>query len=311
MTSGAARDGSGLSHQALFYASTQEYIEHLVPFIENGLARQQRVAAMVPVHNLTTLRKALGATAERVPMVDMTARGRNPGRIMTVLRELADEHPDRHARLIGEPVWARRSAAEYPACAQYEALVNTAFAGRDVTILCPYDTSRLDRDTLADARVTHPVLWENGRRRTSERYAPAKVLDRYNEPLAPGPGAAICQVDAASDLTRARHFAAGHARRIGFSADRVAQLEVLVTELATNSLVHGGGTCRLAVWQEHDSLVCAAHDTGQLTDPLAGRRPAVPGQYGGRGLLLVNQLADLVRIHASPNGTTVQVYLRL
>ncbi|MCO1580514.1 MEDS domain-containing protein [Crossiella sp. SN42] len=57
-------------------------------------------------------------------------------------------------RIIGEPIWADRSEAEYPACAQHEALINAASTGRDLTIRCPYDTSRLTTEVLEDARAT-------------------------------------------------------------------------------------------------------------------------------------------------------------
>ena len=43
-----------------------------------------------------------------------------------------DAHPDKHVRVIGEPIWPGRSDLEYPACVQHEALINRAFAVRDV-----------------------------------------------------------------------------------------------------------------------------------------------------------------------------------
>ena len=64
--------------------------------------------------------------------------------------------------MIGEPVWPSRSEVEYPACVQHEALINRAFTGRDITVVCPYDVAQLDPDVIADARRTHPVLWQDG-----------------------------------------------------------------------------------------------------------------------------------------------------
>jgi hypothetical protein len=31
---------------------------------------------------------------------------------------------------------------------------------------------------------------------------------------------------------------------------------------------------------------------------------------GGRGILMVNHLADLVRVHTGPDGTSIRVYMR-
>jgi anti-sigma regulatory factor (Ser/Thr protein kinase) len=63
------------------------------------------------------------------------------------------------------------------------------------------------------------------------------------------------------------------------------------------------------VWREDGYVVCEVGDRGQITDPLAGRRAASSGQLGGRGLLLVNHVADLVRIHTGVGGTAVRVYM--
>jgi hypothetical protein len=57
--------------------------------------------------------------------------------------------------------------------------------------------------------------------------------------------------------------------------------------------------------------VCQVRDGGRLTDPLAGRRPPEVGRSSGLGLLLVNDLADLVRVHTGSDGTTVRALLRL
>jgi histidine kinase-like protein len=72
--------------------------------------------------------------------------------------------------------------------------------------------------------------------------------------------------------------------------------------------VHGGGTGVLRLWHDAIHLVGEVSDGGRLMDPLAGRVPAAPDAEGGRGLLLVNLLADLVRVHADAAGTTVRVH---
>ncbi|MCP3802361.1 sensor histidine kinase [Allokutzneria sp. A3M-2-11 16] len=302
-------DNGNFVHPALFYRSDQEYLDCLVPFVTDGLAVGEPVAVAVPGPRLDVLREGLGAAAERITLLDMTREGRNPGRIIPrVLRRFADAHRDRHVRIIGEPIWAARSDTEYPACAQHEALINMAFAGRDVTIVCPYDMSTLSAEALDDAVETHPLIWDSERRYDSDRYAPEAVIARYNRPLADtGPDDAVLRVGTPADLPAARRFGSDRARVLGLAEERVADLELIVTELVANSLRHAGGPSRLGVWRENGHLVCEVRDTGELTDPLVGRRPAEPGQTSGYGLLLVNDLADLVRVHTGPGGTTVRV----
>jgi hypothetical protein len=40
-----------------------------------------------------------------------------------------------------------------------------------------------------------------------------------------------------------------------------------------------------------------------------GRRPVPHGTRGGRGLLLVNFVCDLVRMYTHPRGTTIRVHM--
>ncbi|MFC4857683.1 anti-sigma factor RsbA family regulatory protein [Actinophytocola glycyrrhizae] len=300
-------------HPALFYRGAAEYLAGTVPFVRAGLAAGEPVAVAVPGGNLALLRSALGADAVRVRLLDMMAAGRNPGRIIPgVLRAFADAHPGGPVRIIGEPVWPDRSGLEYPACAQHEALINHAFTGRDVTILCPYDVAGLDQDVLADAEATHPVLIDADGARDSEAYAPDRVVAAHNQPL-PAPSVPVEEVVAATvpDVVAARRLASGHATRLGLSPDRAADVELAVTELLTNSVEHGGGAGTLRMWTCGDHLVCEVQDGGTLADPLAGRRPARRGHPRGRGLLLVNQIADLVRTHTGPGSTAIRAYFRM
>jgi anti-sigma regulatory factor (Ser/Thr protein kinase) len=299
-------------HPALFYRGVDEYLDGTVPFIEEGLSAGEPVAVAVPGARHEPLRAALAGSAARVQLIDMTLAGRNPGRILPgVLFDFADRH--RHAervRIIGEPVWPGRSEAEYPACVQHEALINHAFAGRSVEILCPYDAAGLPRYVLHDAERTHPtVIGPRGRRRSS-RYAPDELLADYNEAMPAPPMADTVLVDA-DTLSQARAFANTAAKRAGLGPDRADDFELVVNELITNSIEHARTRCALRVWVADGSLVGEVVDGGRMDDPLAGRRPAPPEQPRGRGLLLVNHLTDLVRIHRSDRGTTIRVYMSL
>ncbi|WP_239476695.1 anti-sigma factor RsbA family regulatory protein [Nocardia arizonensis] len=305
MTATSTAPTGGLVHPAMFYDGDEDYVAGLLPFVLDGITLGEPVAVAAPLPRLRLLREALGARADAVRMIDMTEAGRNPGRIIPgVLRAFADEHIDKPVRIIGEPIWAGRSALEYPACVQHEALINQAFEGRDITIVCPYDRAGLDATAIADAAATHPLLWEGEHRRKSEDYAPEAVLRRYNQALAEPADAAEMIVAESADVSAARRWAVAHAGSLAEDAARIADLELVVTELATNGLCHGVGPVRLRMWSDGAHLVCAVHDHGSWTDPQAGRRPARAGEPGGRGLLLVHQLCDLVRTHTGEQGTT-------
>lgn len=300
-------------HPALFYRTQQDYLDGLLPFILDGLAAEQPVLVAVPRPNLALLSDGLGDSAAGVMMADMTEAGRNPGRILgEVLSGFVDKHPDEPVRIIGEPIWASRSEVEYPACVQHEAMINHAFTGCDVTVVCPYDVANLHPDVIADARSTHPVLWHAGSEaQVSTGYDPDAMCARYNQPLPTNPVAVKYTVRMLADLSGARGFAAAYGQWFRLSPRRTADLQLITNELATSSLMHSGGACRLALWQQDEYLVCEARDPGHLDDPLAGRRPYNSDTSRGRALFVVNAVADLTRIHTAPDETTIQAYVRL
>jgi anti-sigma regulatory factor (Ser/Thr protein kinase) len=300
-------------HPALFYQSQQEYLDGLLPFITDGLEAGQPVLVAVPGPNLALLRDALGPAAADITLADMTDAGRNPGRILGgVLSAFADKHAPRSVRMIGEPIWPGRSEVEYPACVQHEALINNAFAGRDLAVLCPYDVIRLEPAVIADARITHPVLWQAGMpEQDSVAFAPTAVWERYNRPLASGSTAVTYTVNQLADLGGVRQFSAVYGQWFKLPSHITTDLRLIANELATSSLQRNGAPCRLALWQHDGHLICEARDNGHLDDPLAGRRPYSSDTVRGRGLFVVNGLADLVRIYTTAGQTTIHAYLKL
>ena len=97
----------------------------------------------------------------------------------------------------------------------------------------------------------------------------------------------------------------------GMSAGDVADLVVSASELAANSIVHGGGSGTLRIWREARRLVVEVEDGGLIEEPLVGRLRPEPTQRGGRGLWIVNQICDLVQIRSGAGGTTVRLQMAI
>ena len=171
-------------------------------------------------------------------------------------------------------------------------------------------TVSLDDDVVADARATHPLLWKCGALQPSPDYAPDDALARCNQPLPVNPGAVTYMVRQLADLRPARSFAVDYAGWVGLSQDGIEDLQLVATELATNSLMYTGGACRLAFWRDDEHLVCEARDNGLFDDPVVGLLDPGPCGPASRGLFLVNAISDLVRTHTTTKGTTIQAYLR-
>ena len=315
MTAGARIEEPGFVHSALFYHSQREYLDFVQGFVADGLAMGEAVLVAVPADELSVLRDALRSGGDLLPpevrMADITDVARNPGRFMAVEGSFADEHPGRRVRIVSQLAWPGRTDDEFVACVEHEALVNGALEGYRATGVCLYDARRLGDAVLSDARATHPLLWSRGGLRHNGDYAPDDVLERCNRPLTAKPGAVTYVVRRSADLSPARSFAVQYAGWAGLSQDGIDDLQLIATELATNSLMYTDGACRLAFWRDDQHLVCEARDNGRLDDPLAGRLD--PGSSGpaSRGLFLVNAISDLVRTHTTATGTTIQAYLRM
>jgi anti-sigma regulatory factor (Ser/Thr protein kinase) len=297
-------------HEALVYYDDASYLSGTMPFIYRALAADQPVLVAVPQANVDLLRARLGAFADGVTFRDMTAAGRNPGRIIPwVLTAFMDEHFGRPVRIIGEPIWAGRSRDEYGVAVMHEAMINIACRGRDATILCPYDASTLGADVITEAEQTHPVMVAEGHKSASRRYDPHHVVHLHNRPLSEPPPGATSLFFEATDLTEVRTVAAEQGMAAGLDRQRIEELLTATNEIATNSVVHGGGSGTLRTWVTDDRVVCEIRDFGWIRDPLAGRLCPGSSSVRGRGLVLAHYLCDLVQMYTCQTGTTIRLHV--
>jgi anti-sigma regulatory factor (Ser/Thr protein kinase) len=297
-----------LVHEALYYATVDEFLTGTVEFVRSGTGP---TLVAVPEPRLGLLHSALSQPAD-VTLVDMAVEGRNPARILPwVLHAFVDAHPG-PVRILSEPIYAGRTEAELGPCVQHEALINLALADRSVSILCSYDTTQLAH-VLPFAERTHPVLVSSGRRRRSPSYTePAQVVAMVNRPLPEPVRIDERLVFDLQGLAGVRRLVAEHALNAGLVPERVDDLQLAVTEICTNAVVHDGdGLGTLRLWTEGDLVVCEIRGAGQISDIMAGRVLPSPDRPNGRGLLVANRLCDLVQTHTGPTGTRTRLSMRL
>jgi anti-sigma regulatory factor (Ser/Thr protein kinase) len=310
----AAPHDDGMRHEAFLYVDDDEYVDTLTPFLRAGLTDGELVAAVIAPDRSSLLRRALGSSAaDLVAWVDATRLGRNPTRLIAAWHQFIDEHlaPGQRVRAIGQPVWPGRSAAELVECHHHEVLANVSFADVPVWVMCPYDTSALDSYVIDDARRSHPLVAEAGGHHTNGvRFGFDEARATLTRPLAALPPVDLeMQIDQAG-LSELRQAVAKYASGAGLSPARVDDLVLAVDEVATNSVIHGGGDGVLRAWVDGDMLVHEVRDGGYIEEPLVGRRRPAPSQTSGRGLWVVNELCDLVQLRSSPAGTVVRLHMR-
>ncbi|GGQ64699.1 sensor histidine kinase [Couchioplanes azureus] len=297
-------------HPALLYRNEHEYVAGTTAFVRSAVADGEPVLVAVPGTNLDLVREALADVADRVVFADMAVAGRNPGRIIPrVLLTFAADHPGRRVSIIGEPIWQGRTALEYPACVAHEALINAAFADHDAAILCPYDIERLPPPMVEDAWRTHPTMIDAGALYISDRYAdPFETASSFNHELPPPPpDAETLAYGEYSTLAAVRCFVRRHAAA-SLSPEATEDLVLAANELAANTFEHTRGRGRITIWTEPGVLICQVDDTGHLANPLAGRLLPPPDHPRGYGLILTNDLCDLVRTHTTPTTTTIRLH---
>jgi len=298
--------GSGIRHVAWLYRTPAEYQAAIDEFVEAGQARDEPVLVALPYAHLPSgFRMPAGP---RVTIADMAEMGRNPARIIPVLRALCDRNAGQRVRYLGEPAWPSRSAAALQETAKSEALMNLALADADISILCPYNAALLQQSVITDARATHPAELRSGAECASASYRePADYLAKLDKPLhAPATAQAL---EYGRDLRPVRALVAAAGRRAGLDSSRCTDLVIAASEVAANTLRHTDGTGIVRVWSADEEVLCQVEDSGFIADPLAGHRRPVDTGPGGQGLWLVNQLCDLAEISTSELGTTIRLHM--
>jgi anti-sigma regulatory factor (Ser/Thr protein kinase) len=298
---------TGFQHEALIYEGAEDYLAGTLPFLREGLAAGEPVLVAVCGSRAELIEEGLGEDAKRVRFVDMSEAGRNPASLIPLWRDFVDESGGRSVRGISEPVWADRSPAEVEECHRHEALLNVAFAPRPRwSLLCPYEAS-LGEEILEKVEITHRWVSRHGRKVESSAFDPDP--DCFGGKLPP-PAATPETLDfGIAELGQVRSRVAAAAQRAGLDRMGVADLVTAASELAANSVMHGGGSGTLRLWRENASLLTEVEDRGRIEEPLVGRlRPGI-SQEGGRGLWLANQLCDLVQIRSGDRGTTVRLHV--
>jgi anti-sigma regulatory factor (Ser/Thr protein kinase) len=304
----------GFRHEAFFYADADEFLAGTVPFVQEGLEAGEAILVALPHANRERLGAALGADGGRVLFAEMEDLGRNPARIIPAWHDFLDAHSGdgQKVRGIGEPIWPGRSAAELDECERHESLLNLAFAaGRTWSLMCPYDTTHLDRGVLREAEHNHPFVCRHGEAGDSDSYLAPEARSSLDGRLAPAPREAVEMSFVVKTLSDLRRFVDEQARELGLGSSRIDDFVLAANELATNSLRHGGGTGTLRIWRAGDVVVCEVDDGGRIDRPLVGRERPRPDQMGGRGLWLANQVCDLVQVRSGGAGSTVRLRMSL
>ncbi|WP_028800189.1 ATP-binding protein [Streptomyces sp. 142MFCol3.1] len=113
-----------------------------------------------------------------------------------------------------------------------------------------------------------------------------------------------------ASVSVARHWSTDVLTRWGVSADDLDAAALIISELAANSVRYGHAEMTIRLLQQADRLYLCVTDSGV---PLAAHRLVIPQELAehGRGLDIVEALAETIEVTREPEGWRVGAVLRM
>lgn len=289
-------------HEAVPYHGQHAFVSCCSAMADRAASDDERLMFVVSAAKVDALRGTLGSQHSDISYLEADEHVRNPARLLTLLDSFRSGGHDRRCVSVHEPVLAGTSATLAETRFGENVLNSPALQSWNLAVLCMYDTTGLDDAARDEMHRSHPsVRGEDG----NPAFEPELAGTMFAQALPRPPSYARDHEVHNRHLVPAREFVRTHAGEL--SPDRREDLVLAADEIIANSVQHGGGQCRVAMWDENGSVVCDVQDTGHIEDPMVGRLAPTAESTAGRGLWLANHLCDLVQIRSSHAGTTVRL----
>ncbi|GAA2360271.1 anti-sigma regulatory factor [Catellatospora methionotrophica] len=308
MRTGAAADHRGFFHETAFYASDDEFLSVVVPFLADGVAASEPTLAVFDEPRERLVRDAMGRDSG-VTFVRGDDQYRRPALAIKRYRELMTSYVAAGAaqiRVTGD-VPHPGTGVPWEWWARYEAAVNHAYDDFPMWGLCPYDTRTAPDDVLDHVRRTHAHI-------ATPRGHHANLA--YGDPSAAVAGVASWRdpledtapaIELGDPTTaQARGALAAVQATAALAEDDLSGLMLATTETVTNALLYGGPPVRLRLWASPGRIVVTVTDGGTgPADPFVG---LMPGRApGGWGMWLAHQVCAYVSLQREPGAFTVRL----
>jgi AcrR family transcriptional regulator len=293
-----------MTHEAFFYSSDREFAARLVPFLRDAVAANQGAIAVTTEERIKLLRRRLGSDGDAVSCFDATRWYRRPGSALVAWRDALDQQfraGFESVRAIGEIQFGNDKAG-ISNWTRYESLVNRAFAGRSVWMMCPYNTQTVPDEILSEARRAHPITSTLPARTASPPHFGAHELGADLAHAAARPEAherTRAELSQLDDLTDVRRRVRWEAQSAGLTVDVVDDLLLAITELAQRLLAEGGTT----------AIVRTARQDGEWFCEIRSDRPAAEALPFGPdevGVLVGRVISDVVEVADDQHGSLVR-----
>jgi anti-sigma regulatory factor (Ser/Thr protein kinase) len=307
-------------HAAVVYDNDRDLQAQIMSFLMDGLARHEKVVAIVPARTSDVLSAALGSGAMMVQWGLPGMNYRHLGRAAEKIRGyLADQRAaGEMTRLLIENDLdgSDRGPGRLAGYLRCESAANDLYDSHGFPWLCLYDRRRYSPGVLADVERIHPhVLDPKGLPAINREYVdPGTYLSAHPGPVSVVPSRVALDLELTdiNDLGDLRGQVSATVQRLGLEPTDTKLAEVAAGEVMANAFRHGTPPGRVRVWHDADAILVRVDSGGPGPEvATSGFRPPDLTAGSGAGLWVARQLADVVHVETRRDGTTVELQFPL
>jgi anti-sigma regulatory factor (Ser/Thr protein kinase) len=302
--------GSPAHHNLYAYDDDGALVDHVAPFLREGLREREATVLVVDPRKRELLRQVLGSLLDRVAYIDRDSYYTRPedalaGYDARIRRYLRDGAP--RVRVFGELPLCR-TQEQSDTWIMYEALLNPAFAHHPVTIVCGLDAREQPDSVIEGSWQTHPRAMNEGWSDNGHYHDPSHIVRARRPAPEDVAGLTVVATDGDAHALRRRLRAEMAAAELP-QADAGNMLMAL-GEVLTNAHRYGGGLRAVRMGRVRERFVCEISDHGAgLDDPLAGYLPPHAGHARGAGLWVARLLTRRLEMTSSERGLTTRLWV--
>jgi anti-sigma regulatory factor (Ser/Thr protein kinase) len=296
-------------HNAFVYEGDDQYLDHAVGFLREGLAAGEGIVVANLPDRLAVIREGLGPDAARAIFVDVASLYTRPQRTVAAyaqaMTRLLAGVPS--VRLLAQVQYGP-TPVEWDEWIAYEAIATHVFAEIPAWVVCSYDVRETPDVVLDGVWRTHPEVLMDDWSSSPSFEEPAQTVRR----LSPWPQAlqGLRPIASAENLETIRERLAGELSAESVPPSRALDMLVAANELAVNAQTHGSGIEEIRVGTVDGRFVIEISDRGEGFDHvLAGyRAPAAAGDPAG--IFIARQRSWRLEFFAAPGraGFTARLW---
>jgi anti-sigma regulatory factor (Ser/Thr protein kinase) len=291
------------THEALVFERSPDAVAVVAGVVNQALAEKAAVICSVAPPLQAAVRSRLGYDDD-ILWLPADHRYARPVDAIAELSSFMRRRSENSWRIvaIGQPPY-HGTAADQP-WFWYDAGVNAVFGDEPLNALCLVDRTEVSDTTIAAACESHTSVHDaNGAvvARPPATNAVSFAAPELSHPCLATPPSITLTTTSIRD---ARHalLNAVHDR----SEDVRIRAELVLAELVTNAIAHGGTAAEIGMWLWPSEVVLRIRDHGSgMNDPWATLRPPRRSQVGGAGLWIAHRESDGLDVRNHRSGGTV------